>query len=75
MKSTLLALERRLILEAFLPHQYFYARSEIERLQLHWLALTINDSKMVTKELLDLTDLTGAPTLRIHDPSGVVVVS
>ena len=38
------------------------------------LALTIIDSKVVTRELLGLADLSGAQTLRVYEPAEVVVV-
>ena len=38
------------------------------------LALTIIDSEVVARELLGLADLSGAQTLRVHEPAEVVVV-
>ena len=38
------------------------------------LALTIVDSEVVTRELLGPADLSGAQTLRVHEPAEVVVV-
>ena len=38
------------------------------------LALTILDSKVVTREFLSLTDLSRAQTLRVHELSKVVIV-
>ena len=38
------------------------------------LALKIVDSEVVTKELLGPADLSGAQTLRVHEPAEVVVV-
>ena len=37
-------------------------------------ALTIIDLKVVTREFLSLADLSGAETLRVHEPAEVVVV-
>ena len=37
-------------------------------------ALTIINSAMVTREFLDPADLPGAQTLRVHQPSEVVMV-
>ena len=37
-------------------------------------ALTIIDSEMVTREFLSPANLSGAQTLRIHEPAEVVVV-
>ena len=37
-------------------------------------ALTIVDSKVVIRELLGPVDLSGAQTLRVHEPAEVVVV-
>ncbi len=39
------------------------------------LSLTIIDSEVVSRELLSPADLAGAQTLRIHEPTEVVVVS
>ena len=38
------------------------------------LALTIVNSEVVTRELLGPADLSGAQTLRVHEPAEVVVV-
>ena len=38
------------------------------------LALMIVDSEVVTRELLGPADLSGAQTLRLHEPTEVVVV-
>ena len=38
------------------------------------LALTIVDLKVITRELLGPADLSGAQTLRVHEPAEVVVV-
>ena len=38
------------------------------------LALTIVDSEVVTTEVLGPADLSGAQTLRVHEPAEVVVV-
>ena len=38
------------------------------------LALTIVDSEVVTREFLGPADLSGAQTLRVHEPAEVVVV-
>ena len=38
------------------------------------LVLTIVDSEVVTRELLDPADLSGAQTLCVHEPAEVVVV-
>ena len=38
------------------------------------LALTILDLEVVTRELLGLADLSRAQTLRLHEPTEVVVV-
>ena len=39
------------------------------------LALTIVDLEVVAREFLGLADLSGAQTLRLHEPVEVVVVS
>ena len=38
------------------------------------LALTIIDSKMIMREFLSLADLSKAQTLRVHEPTEVVMV-
>ena len=38
------------------------------------LALTIIDLKVVTREFLSPADLSGAQTLRVHEPTEVVIV-
>ena len=38
------------------------------------LALMIINSKVITKELLSPADLSGAQTLRVHEPTEVVMV-